>query len=141
MAIFSPVNESLWEHLKIGFYPFLIFSFVQFIFLQDLASNFFSGEFVGVYVVLGFILITELIYPSILKRNVLAIDLFIFFVAILFGQLVSYFVMQNYPDFKINDVLIVFILLFNSAIFALFSFKPPKLGIFKDSVDGKYGVK
>lgn len=141
MVIISPVNESLWEHLKIGFYPFLLVSFFQFLLFSELPRNILSADFVGVFVVLGFILISELIYPAILKRNILFIDLLIFFIAILIGQLVSYFILQSYPDFYIMNELLILIFLFTASIFALFSFRPPRFGIFKDSVDGKYGVK
>ena len=33
VGIFTPVNESIWEHLKLSFYPMLIWWFISFIIL------------------------------------------------------------------------------------------------------------
>ncbi len=141
MTIISPVNESLWEHLKIGYYPFLIYAFVQVLLLSTVPSNFLTAEFIGVYSMLVFIVVVELIYPAVLKRNVLILDFIVFFLAILFGQLVSYFIMGNYAQIIVSEYLILGVILFNAFLFYIFSFKPPKIAIFRDSVDGKYGVK
>lgn len=39
IGIFSPVNESVWEHLKLGFWSLMLFSLAEFallcVFIQD----------------------------------------------------------------------------------------------------------
>lgn len=139
-AIFFPVNESIWEHLKIAFYPFMIYSIVQTFFIPILPANFYCAEFIGLYSTVAFIVATELIYPLILKRNILAIDLSIFFIAILLGQMSSYYVIQNNSDLTISTVLLVLILIVNIGIFLYFSIKPPRMSFFMDSTNGKYGI-
>lgn len=141
MAVISPVNESIWEHLKIAFYPALLYSLVQFFIIGEIPTTFFTAEIIGIYCILVFILIAEWIYPAILKRNILIIDLFVFFIAILIGQIVSYLLILKDSMVIIPDIYIALIILAQVFIFAIFSFKPPKLPLFKDSVDGKYGIK
>ena len=141
MTIISPVNESLWEHLKIGYYPFLIYAFVQVLLLSTVPQNLLTAEFIGLYSMLACIVVVELIYPAILKRNVLILDFVVFFLAILFGQIVSYLIMTNYGQIIVYEYWIFFVIIFNALLFYIFSFRPPKISIFRDSVDGKYGVK
>lgn len=141
MAIFSPVNESIWEHLKIAFYPALIFSIVQFFTFKEISINFFTTELVGIYCMIAFILVAEWIYPAMLKRNILILDLLVFFIAILISQLVSYYLPIINSSLVLSDLLVGLIILIQIFIFAFCTFKTPRLPLFKDSVDGKYGIK
>ena len=34
VGMFSPVNESVWEHMKLAFFPMLLFSFAANLFLK-----------------------------------------------------------------------------------------------------------
>lgn len=140
MAVISPVNESIWEHLKIAFYPALVFSTLQALWLKSYSAQFLTAELLGIYVMFVFILVAEWIYPSILKRNILILDLLVFFVAIALSQTLSYlwFAGQIYA---LPVELCWLIIAVQTAIFAAFSFWPPRLPLFRDSVDGKYGIK
>jgi len=40
VAAFAAVNESVWEHLKLAFFPLLIFSLIEYNFIKDLTRNF-----------------------------------------------------------------------------------------------------
>ena len=39
VATFSAVNESTWEHLKLAFFPVLLFGVIDFIFVRPYANN------------------------------------------------------------------------------------------------------
>ena len=40
LALFSSVNESTWEHLKMYFWPGLIYALVQYTYTKDIANNY-----------------------------------------------------------------------------------------------------
>lgn len=42
IAVFSAVNESTWEHMKLLFIPFLVFTVVEFIVFSEAFRNFFA---------------------------------------------------------------------------------------------------
>lgn len=140
MAIISPVNESIWEHLKIAFYPALIFSVFQALVWVNYPINFFTAEIAGIYSMMFFILIAEWIYPTILKKNVLFLDLLVFFVAISLSQFVSYALFSS-TGIYLPEVIIILIISLQIIIFAVLTFWPLKLPLFRDSVDGKFGIK
>lgn len=140
MALVSPVNESIWEHLKIAFYPGLIYTAVQLSLKEYALGRFLAADIIGIYLMIAFILVAEWIYPKFLKRYVLAIDLTVFFVAITISQLSSYWIYEKTP-WDASVIYLLLIILLQIIIFGTFSVKPPHLPLFKDSVDEKYGIK
>ena len=44
IAVFSAVNESTWEHMKLLFIPFLVFTVVEFIVFSEAFRNFFPSR-------------------------------------------------------------------------------------------------
>ena len=40
VAYFSAVNESTWEHLKMTFFPGLVFTLVEYTYIRDKANNY-----------------------------------------------------------------------------------------------------
>ena len=90
---------------------------------------------------LGFILVAEFIYPIILKKNIFIVDLTVFLLAIITGQIVSSIIIVSYPLIIIPEIYIALIVIAQVIIFTIFSFKPPRISLFKDSVDDKYGIK
>lgn len=140
MIIFSPVNESIWEHIKIAFFPGLIYAIFQFLILEENVYRILTTEIIGIYVMILFILIAEWIYPKILKKNVLILDLAVFLIAIILSQITSYYLYTN-TLFELPLGAILLIIFGQSAVFTILSLKPIKLPLFRDSVDGKYGIK
>jgi hypothetical protein len=43
-ALFGSVNESTWEHLKLFFWPGLLYTLVQHAFVKDFANNYWWGK-------------------------------------------------------------------------------------------------
>ena len=44
LAFFSSVNESTWEHLKMYFWPGLIYALVQYTYTRDIANNYWYAK-------------------------------------------------------------------------------------------------
>ena len=60
VAPFSAVNESIWEHMKLLFFPMFTFSILEYQFLGDNYKNFWNVKLIGI--LLGVILIPILYY-------------------------------------------------------------------------------
>lgn len=60
VAPFSAVNESIWEHMKLLFFPMFTFSILEYQFLGDNYKNFWNIKLIGI--LLGVILIPILYY-------------------------------------------------------------------------------
>ncbi len=140
MALISGVNESVWEHLKIGFWPAFVWATIEFFIFGKKVKNFFFAKGIS-YLVLP-VTIVALFYGYTIIFNIesLAIDIVIFFIAIAAAQIVSYRLMLI-RERKISiNVLGAVIIIINIILFSLLSYFPPKCPIFKDPVTGGYGI-
>lgn len=83
VAVFSAVNESTWEHLKLLFFPMFLLTMVQLGFLGRQYPNFLAARAVSTLV--GLLLIPTLFYTysGILGYHVEWVNVAIFFLAVL----------------------------------------------------------
>lgn len=139
VGVFSAVNESVWEHLKLGFWPTLLYAIIEYRPLKKYANNFFLGKAVGIYVIPIVIIITFYSYTVLLEENLL-IDILTFIIAVIIGQLASYKLLtyRKLPE-ELNRVSLVALAVLGLA-FIIFTFYPPHLPIFQDPVSGEYGI-
>ena len=139
VAPFSGVNESTWEHMKLLFFPMLLFAIVESFFFRD-RKEFWCVKLRGI--LLGLVTIPVLFYTynGVIGRSPDWINIAIFFLA----AAVAY----TYETRKFNDerssckhpTLAFSMLLFLAGLFVLFTFQTPMLGIFKDPLTGSYGI-
>lgn len=56
VGVVSPVNESVWEHLKLGFWSLVFFCLIEYWFIKKEIRNFFLAKGLRVLVLQGSIL-------------------------------------------------------------------------------------
>lgn len=131
VGLFSPVNESVWEHMKLIFFPMLIYSIYIIKKLKTHYPCIQSGFSIGI--LLGTILIPILFYTytGILGSHTFIFDILTFILAVILAFTVAYktTVSCKYHDFE--KFLSLLIYLFIIAFF-IFSIYPPILNIFLD---------
>lgn len=138
VGTFSAVNESTWEHLKLVFFPMLITTIIgHFIFSKDF-KNYLCAKTQGILLAMSFIVIFFYTYTGIIGTNFAILDIGSFFVAVILGQFHAYKIIENgiSSNNKISLIILIVLLL----CFVMFTFYPPEIGVFKDSVTGSYGA-
>lgn len=133
-SIFSSVNESTWEHLKLLFFPMLISTI--------LGTYYYGKNYLYIkskYIIYS--LITMVIffytYTGIIGSNYPIIDISSFYIIIIIFQIKSYKAfINNQQNNKIYSLLLVIFLI----LFIIFTFNPPKLNLFKDPIKNTYGI-
>lgn len=140
VAYFSAVNESTWEHLKLAFFPSLIFGIFEYFFVKDEVRNYFLTEVVNLYIAPILIIVLFYGYLAIFKSHSLVWDIFTFVFAVFVGRFVRYKILREkkLPDFFDKLSLVLFAIIFLS--FSLFTYLPPKFFLFEDPITGKYGI-
>ena len=143
VAYFSAVNESTWEHLKMVFFPGLVFALIQYTYVRDVVNNYIVAKVAGLIVMPLVITIGWYIYAPILGRSYYPIDLFLFYLAVLLGQWVSYKLLtrpildKKFTQYAIGIFLVLLV------AFSTFTFYPPNIFLFEhlDLKDtGLYGI-
>ncbi|MFX1573323.1 MAG: DUF6512 family protein [Promethearchaeota archaeon] len=137
---FFPVNESVWEHLKLPYWPLIIFSLIEYQYIKEGTNNFIVGKTLAALISIVIIIITFYTYTAILKTEILIIDISSFIVGVAVGQLISYKILtiSKVPKLIIIFSWIIFITL--GLIFMLFTYLPPHLPMFQDPLTGLYGI-
>ena len=135
VAIFSPINESVWEHLKLLYFPMLITIIIGYFYLRKDTTNFLCSKTLGIIVAIAFMVIFFYTYTGILGKNIPAVDISSFFVATIIGEFISYALIVN--NFKCNNKVAIFILIFLFSCFLIFTYFTPNIGIFKDPTSGQ----
>ncbi len=139
VAWFSSINESVWEHLKLLFFPMLITTIIGYFYLKKSKTNVICSKTIGILVSIAFTVIFFYTYTGIIGKNIAVIDIVSFFVSAFLGELASYVLMVN--NFNCNNKIGIIVLIILFLSFVVFTYYTPDLGIFKDPITGKYGIE
>ncbi len=136
----AAINESVWEHFKIGFWAAVFYLIFEYFYLGRYFRNFFFAKAVGIYSIPIFIALIFYSYTAILGHEILWVDILTFVIAIAISQLISHNLskIQTLPRWLNTLGLALIVIL--AAAFIIFTYYPPHLPIFLDSVTGQYGI-
>ena len=138
VGIFSAVNESTWEHLKLIYFPMLITIIIGCYYFCKSVPNFICSKTLGILVAIFFTIVFFYTYTGILGKDIPFISILSFFIAIFLGEFISYLLIIN--NFKCNKMLAIAVLIILFILFVFFTFNPLKIGLFKDPLNGTYGI-
>ncbi len=136
---FSAVNESVWEHLKLPFWPSLFWILIEMYPLRKLIGNFFAAKVTRAVIMIVFIPVVFYSYTAF-TEELLAVDIATFMIAVIIGQIVSFKLFRQDRTSKSTEMIAIIVITLLAMLFILFTFYPPHLPIFQDSNTGKYGI-
>ena len=140
-AIFFPVNESIWEHMKLLFSAVIFYGIIDYIILQKFKikyNNFFISLFVSALTIIPIYLSLFLpIYYKIGENMVITIGIML--IAIIISQVISYKILKAKDFDKLNIVSLILIIV-SYIIFAYLTYNPLKNELFFDTKEEKYGL-
>ncbi len=140
VALIAAVNESVWEHLKLAFWPALIFAAVEYSFLHAHIKNFWVAKSMALWIMPVTISVLFYAHAAVLGHSWLPLDLTIFFLAVGLGQWVSYRVITSPPVGSRARQIANLGLLPLMTAFCLFTYWPPYLFLFADPRSGRFGI-
>ncbi len=136
VAIFSAVNESTWEHIKICMTPTILWSL-----LYICKPNYIIALSLTLLTIIVLIPILFYTYTAFTKKSMLVIDVICFYVTVITSQLVfKYFIdLNTLPSIYTYLSIILFVI--EMICYFTFTYYPFKNFIFKDPITGKYGLE
>lgn len=140
VAIFAAVNESTWEHLKIAFWPVFVFFVAQFALGGWALPGFVPAVTVALFSLPVMIIALVLAYTSMTGRNILWIDIAIFFLAITVSLTIAALLATELAASPWTIALSAPFLLALVVAFATFTLAPPGLDLFIDPRTGEVGI-
>jgi len=131
VGTFSNVNESTWEHLKLTFFPMVLFGFISYFFIKDFSNNFIEGLTIGILVSLIFIVVFFYGYQAIIRKNIDFLNILDFIIAVIVGEFAFYKVVSiEDSSCVITRLLCLAVLIFLFICFVVFTYFPPEYRIF-----------
>ena len=139
IAPFSGVNESTWEHMKLLFWPMFIYAIVESFFFRD-RENFWCIKLRGILIGIFLIPILFYTYNGVIGKSPDWINIAIFFISAAVAYIYETIQFNKDTASCKNAKLAFSILCAFAFLFILFTFVTPPIGLFKDPLDGSYGI-
>lgn len=140
-SIFFPVNESIWEHMKIFTTSILIYSLIEYLILKKKKiyhNNFLLSTVVTSILSVPIYLIIYLpLYKIFGEKMFISIGLM--FIVYAFMEYISYKILQ-YKELNVNKYLLLTLLIIVYIIYTYLTYKPIENYIFFDIKEKKYGI-
>ena len=140
-SIFFPVNESIWEHMKMIFTTILLYGIIEYFIMKKCNinhNNFLLSLFIKALLCIPIYLAMFLPFYYNLGENMI-ITFIILFIAILITNFIGYKILLFNPikyqkEISIALIIIVYI------IMGILTYKTPRYEIFFDTKEEKYGI-
>lgn len=139
VGIFATVNESVWEHTKIIYFPFLFYAIAEYFILRPDFRRFFTAKAISMGLILLLMITFFYTYSGMFGVESLVVDIIFTFVLTIIAFIVSY---RNYIVNHGCEQYFLFALILFFAVLAmelLFTAFPPHIPLFRDSVTGTFG--
>lgn len=141
-SILFPVNESIWEHMKLITIPLILASLLEYILYKVLeipCNNFILS--IGISAIFGimFYLILYLPITAIFNHNFI-IAITILLLTLIFSEFISFLVI-NIDKVKYSNLIGFLLIIINIIVFAILTYNPPKNYLFYDTQTKSYGIQ
>jgi hypothetical protein len=140
IGMFTPVNESVWEHCKMVVIPIVSFYLIYYILNKNNLDKdkWFLSCLVSLVTAIITIPMLYYFYTQAFGTEILIIDILILLLSITFGQLLGIH-FYNHAN-QVNSYKSIFLIMIIILIFIIFTFNPPKLPLFIDPITNSYGI-
>lgn len=141
LSIFFPVNESIWEHMKILSTSIILYGIIDYILLKKnyiIFNNFKAQLFFTSFIVIPIYLIIFLPIYNLIGEN-LFVSIFIMLIVYIIIAYISYKMLIS-DDFKLLNNISVYLIIIMYFIFTYLTYFPIHSYIFYDTSENKYGI-
>ena len=128
VGLFSAVNESIWEHMKLLYIPMLVFALVERRFIKN--QNFWCAKLIGISVGLFLIPVSYYTYTGAFGVFVDWLNIAIFFISAFASYFVETKLLKSEREFCILPLACLLVLVSIGIIFVAFTISPPNIPLF-----------
>ena len=140
VGLFSTINESVWEHLKLLFYPMFFISIIGYFKIGRKLCNYWYAQMYGIVFALIFVVVFFYTYTGIIGRSFFLLDIASFIIGILLGEYIVYKMLKKKEMWKLEALSIITSIII-LLCFLIFTIYPPILPLFEDPIYGTFGIK
>ena len=138
VGLFSAVNESIWEHMKLVYVPMFFFALIQKRFADD--GNFWCVKLMGMVTALALIPGLYYTYTGALGISADWFNIAIFFLAAGAAYYLENILFQRMIACPVKPAIAFGTLILIGVLFGIFTFYPPHIPLFANPGTGKFGI-
>ena len=141
-SVFFPVNESIFEHMKIISSSILIYSIIEYILLKKFKLNFSNFIFNIFISCISNIFIFLIIFLPIYYRfgeNII-VTLILLFISIIVTQFISYKILSMKKNYNYLNIVSLIMIIVIYVLFGYLTYNPIICPFFFDPMAEKYGI-
>jgi len=141
-ATIFPVNESIWEHMKLLYFGILFYSIIEYFILKknDIDThNFLLSVFISSFLSVIIYLIIYLPIYNIIGEN-MAVSIILLAVVIIIVNIISYYILKQNRIYAYSNIISIIFIFIGYIIFTYLTYNPIKNYIFYDKKEHKYGI-
>lgn len=137
VGVFTATNESVFEHTKLLFYPYIIYSIIEYFFIGKGHQGFLSVKALSAILLPIVVIVFFYTYTGVWGEQSMIVDIASTFVYALSSFILSFCMLRQgvKPIVWTIPVLLLFIMLTT-----WWSFSPPKIQLFYDTMNHFYGM-
>jgi hypothetical protein len=124
IALIAPINETIWEHLKMIFYGMIGFALIEYIFIGNDNKNFIFAKAFSSVLACFLLVVLYYGYTSFLDAK-LYLDIIIFVVAIIIAQLFSFAILKSKLFVRGLNFIGIILIFVVALLFASYTYEPP----------------
>ncbi len=140
IAPFAAVTESVWEHLKLIYWPFLITTLAGYFITGRRIDNYFFYQARSMSLGMAFFIIAFYTYSGIIGTIFLVVDIIIYYIGYIISYRHSFYCLTVNPSRGSLNYYGGMIFLAYGILLIFFTFFTPHLGICLDPNTGLYGI-
>ena len=134
-----PVNESVWEHQKIVYFPLLIAGIIAYFKSKPRNAGIWLGTLLGVVLAMLAVFFGFYLYSSIIGESLIA-DILLFVASIILGMYTAWWVTANFKNAKKLAPLAIFGLVLLLGLLVYWTIRPPRSEPFIEKSSNTYGI-
>lgn len=130
VGLFSATNESVFEHTKILFYPFLLYAIVEFSFVCVDIKRFFVAKAITSISLIAIVITFFYTYTGIIGYHIPLVDMISAIAYAFLAALLSYFLLQSKWEIQGAFLPITMIFIAVVSCMIMFTIIPPNIPLF-----------
>lgn len=125
LKVIFPQNESIFEHLKLIFYPMILYMLVDLLVIRKNNEGAFKAYVTGILLALLFTIAAYYTYSGMIGKHIFGVDMAIYFLSIFIAFFYRYKKITLFTG--LNSVIVFVIMLI---IMVVFTFYPGNINFF-----------
>lgn len=128
VGLFSAVNESIWEHMKLLYFPMLVYALFERRYVKT--QNFWCVKLIGTVTGLVLIPVIYYIYTGAFGAYADWFNIAIFFISAFVAYYVETRLLKSEKEFCFSPVVCLFALISIAVLCVAFTLAPPEIPLF-----------